>query len=101
MTNYYINLSYITYYRNAYIVHIPNYPIERLHNNLRARTKTFRGFHGSLESAKAIMQGWSVYYNFVTEHQTINCSPYELATDLELKEKNKWLELIRLSNNSR
>lgn len=74
-----------------------NYPIERLHNSLRQRTKTFRGFHGSLESANAIMKGLSIYYNFITRHQTIKCCPYELATDLKLNSENKWLELIRLS----
>jgi len=74
-----------------------NYPIERLHNNIRARTKTFRGFHGSLSSANAIMKGFEVYYNFITKHQTLKRCPYELATDLKLNSENKWLELIRLS----
>lgn len=75
-----------------------NHPIERLHNSIRARTKTFRGFHGSLESAKAIMKGLSIYYNFITKHQAINKCPYELATDLELKENNRWWELIKIAN---
>jgi len=74
-----------------------NYAIERLHNNLRQRTKTFRGFHGSVESANAILKGFEIYYNFITKHQTINKCPYELATDLKLKNENKWLELIGLS----
>jgi len=74
-----------------------NYPIERLHNTIRHRTKTFRGFHGSLESAKAIMKGFEIYYNFIRKHQGIGCCPYELATDLKLKSNNKWLELIMLS----
>ncbi len=74
-----------------------NHPIERLHNNLRARTKTFRGFHGSVESANAILKGFAIYYNFITKHQTINKSPSELATDLKLNNENKWLELIELS----
>jgi transposase-like protein len=74
-----------------------NHPIERLHNNLRARTKTMRGFHGSVESANAILKGFEVYYNFITKHQTINKCPYELATDLKLNNENKWLELIGLS----
>ena len=77
-----------------------NYPIERLHNNLRARTKTFRGFHGSVESANSILKGFEIYYNFITKHQTINKCPYELATDLKLKSGNKWLELIGLSCNN-
>jgi|TARA_Y100000310_G_C20663603_1_gene806203 transposase-like protein len=75
-----------------------NYPIERLHNNLRARTKTFRGFHGSVESANAILKGYEIYYNFITKHQTIKKCPYELATDLKLKSENKWLELIKMAN---
>jgi len=75
-----------------------NIPIERLHNTLRARTKTMRGFHGSVESANAILKGFAIYYNFITKHQTIKKSPYELACpELELKSENKWLELINLS----
>ena len=75
-----------------------NIMIERLHNNIRARTKTFRGFHGSVESANAIMKDWEIYYNFITKHQSLNKCPYELATDLKFNSENKWLELIQLSN---
>lgn len=71
--------------------------IERLHNSIRERTKIFRGFHGGLESAQAIMKGIEIYYNFIRKHQAIEKCPYELATDLKLKENNKWLELIKLS----
>jgi putative transposase len=74
-----------------------NIMIERLHNNIRQRTKTFRGFHGSVDSANAIMKGFEIYYNFITKHQTLNKSPFELATDLKLNSENKWLELIGLS----
>ncbi|MCX6742462.1 MAG: hypothetical protein NTX24_04820 [Candidatus Pacearchaeota archaeon] len=75
-----------------------NYPIERLHNNVRARTKVFRGFHGSLRSANLILKGYEIYYNFIRINQAINKRPYELATDLKLKENNKWLELIKMSS---
>ena len=76
-----------------------NHKIERLHNNVRARTKVFRGFHGSLYSAQSIMKGYEVYYNFIREHQALNCCPYELALpNLKLKDKNRWLELIKLSS---
>ena len=77
-----------------------NYPIERLHNNARQRTKVMRGFHGSISSANAIMKGFEIYYNFINEHQAINCCPYELATDLKLTQNNKWLELMQLANKS-
>jgi transposase-like protein len=71
--------------------------IERLHNSIRERTKTMRGFHGCIESASAIMKGYEIYYNFIRKHQAINCCPYELAIpELELG-KNRWLDLIKLS----
>lgn len=75
-----------------------NYPIERLHNNVRARTKIFRGFHGSLRSANLILKGYEIFYNFIRINQAINKCPYELATDLKLTQNNKWLELIRMSS---
>ena len=76
-----------------------NHKVERLHSNLRARTKTFRGFHGSTKSANAVMKGLEIYYNFMRFHQAVGCYPYELAVP-ELKEKlgaNKWLDLIYIS----
>lgn len=73
-----------------------NHKIERMHNNIRQRTKIFRGFK-NLNSANAIMKGFEVYYNFIMKHQAIKCCPYELAVP-ELKlGLNKWLELIQLS----
>ncbi len=78
-----------------------NYPIERLHNNLRARTKVMRGFHGSVESARAIMNGMIIYYNFITKHQGIDKTPSEVAIP-ELKlGTNRWLDLINLAFNAR
>lgn len=72
--------------------------VERMHNSIRERTKTFRGFHGCVESADSIMKGYSIFYNFIRKHQSINCCPYELAIpNLTLKSENKWLELINLS----
>lgn len=76
-----------------------NHPIERLHNNIRQRTKVMRGFHGCVESANAIMKGFEIYYNYITKHQGINCCPYELACpEIKLVSNNKWLELIKLSS---
>jgi len=75
-----------------------NHPIERLHNSIRHRTKTFRGFHGSINSARAIMKGIEIYYNLITKHQTIKCCPYELAVPNLKLGINKWLDLIKLGN---
>ncbi len=75
-----------------------NYPIERFHNSVRQRTQNFRGFHGSVESANALLKGFEVYYNFIRKHQSLQGrTPSELATDVKLSKPNKWLELINLS----
>jgi transposase-like protein len=73
-----------------------NIKIERLHNSVRHRIKTFRGFHGSIYSANSIMKGFEIYYNYIRNHLAINGkTPSDLATNLQLK-GNKWLELINL-----
>jgi transposase-like protein len=77
-----------------------NVPIERFHNNVRDRTKIMRGFHGSVESADSILKGYVIYYNFIRKHQGLNCSPCELATDLKLKNPNRWIELIEMASQS-
>ena len=76
-----------------------NIMIERLHNSIRERTKIFRGFHGSVESANAIMKGYEIFYNFIRKHQSLKKCPYELATpELKLNSENKWMELIKMAN---
>ena len=75
-----------------------NHKIERLHNTIRDRTKIMRGFHGSLDSAKAIMKGMEIYYNYVRKHQGIdNMTPSQIAIPQLDFGINKWLSLIRLS----
>ena len=75
-----------------------NHKIERLHNTIRDRTKIMRCFHGSLESAKAIMKGMEIYYNFVRKHKGINNkTPSEEALPELALSNNKWLSLIKLS----
>jgi transposase-like protein len=74
--------------------------VERLHNSIRQRTTGFRGLHGSVESAYAIMKGIEIYYNFVNKHGALNGkSPSELAIpSLKFETPNRWMELIELSN---
>ena len=75
-----------------------NHKIERLHNTIRDRTKIMRGFHGSLESARAIMKGMEIYYNFVRKHQGIEGKTPSEEAILELcLSTNKWLSLIKMS----
>ena len=73
-----------------------NWKIERLHNNIRERTKIMRQFK-SVESAKDIMKGYEIYYNFCRKHQALEKYPYEVAIPSLQLGKNKWLELIQRS----
>ena len=73
--------------------------VERLHNSIRQRTTGFRGLHGSVESAYALMKGFEIYYNFIKKHEALKGkTPSELAIpSLQFKTPNRWLELIKLS----
>ena len=74
-----------------------NYKVERFHNTLRERTKVMRGFHGCITSAQTLLKGFEIYYNWVRNHQGIECmTPSELACpQVAIQDKNKWLELIQ------
>ena len=66
-----------------------NYIMERVWNTLRERIKIMRGFKASW-SAKLLIDGFFIWYNFVRPHMTLKCSPAEMVG---LKEKN-WVGLI-------
>jgi len=74
-----------------------NMKIERLNSSIREREKIVRAFKNP-ETAKKILDGWQIYYNYIRPHQTLNgLTPAEASgIDLQLKE-NKWLNLIKLS----
>ena len=44
--------------------------VERLHGTLKDRTKPMRGLK-DFESTNAILEGFTVHYNFVREHQSL------------------------------
>lgn len=73
-----------------------NYKVERFHNTLRERTKVMRGFHGCITSAQTLLKGFEIYYNWIRNHQGIEClTPSELACpQVSIQGKNKWLEII-------
>ena len=74
-----------------------NYKIERFHNTLRERTKVMRGFHGCISSAQTLMKGFEIYYNWIRNHQGIEClTPSQIACpNVQIENKNGWLELIQ------
>ena len=70
-----------------------NYIMERIWNTLRERIKIMRGFKASW-SAKLLIDGFFIWYNFVRPHMTLKCSPAEMVG---LK-GGSWLELINIKN---
>lgn len=47
-----------------------NNPIERLHNTLKQRYKTFRGFD-NINACKTFFDFYKTYYNFIRKHTTL------------------------------
>ena len=80
-----------------------NYKVERFHNTLRERTKIMRGFHGCITSAQTLMKGMEIYYNWIRNHQALEGkTPSMIAVpNVELQDKNGWLELIQRGYNGR
>ena len=66
------------------------------------RSFNFRGFHGNIKSANAIIKGFEIYYNFIKKHEALKGkTPSDLAIPfLQFETPDRWLELINLSNQS-
>jgi transposase-like protein len=72
--------------------------VERFHGSLRERTKVVRGYKGQ---SKQQVKNWQTYYNFIREHQGINTTPAEQSGIKLQLNNNKWLEIIKQSNNNK
>jgi len=84
--------------QNASITKIHNYIIETVFMKIKDRVDDFRGLK-ALWSAPILMNAIVIQYNFIENHSTTDEVPSERAgVNLELGE-NRWLDLIRLSNN--
>jgi transposase-like protein len=67
--------------------------IERFHGTLKARTKVMRGMK-KRETAKLIMDGWLVHYNFFRPHEGLrNKTPAEKA--LTRFPFRNWLDVVQ------
>jgi transposase-like protein len=45
--------------------------VERMHGTVKDRTRVMRGLK-SFESTKALLEGFTIHYNYVRPHQTLN-----------------------------
>jgi len=80
-----------------------NYKIERFHNTLRERTKIMRGFHGCITSAQTLMKGYEIYYNWIRNNMALKGqTPSQIAVpNVQIENKNGWLELIQRGYNGK
>ena len=65
--------------------------VERLHGTVKDRTKPMRGFK-SFESTKAILEGFTIHYNYVRPHQSLSGKTPAQAS--RMKAPNNWKHLI-------
>ena len=73
-----------------------NNPIERLHNTLKQRYKTFRGFDNP-RSAESFFDFYRVYYNFVRKHTSLGFKTPAQTAMIELRlGRNRLRSLIEL-----
>jgi len=69
-----------------------NLRIERYHNFLKARIKVMRG----MMNPTGIMDGLTIYYNFIRPHMTLKTTPARMA-GIRLPITDGWADLIRWS----
>ena len=66
--------------------------IQRFHGTIKARTKVMRDLK-SRESAKRIMEGWSVHYNYFRPHEGLKGTTPALAAGIDFPFRD-WSELV-------
>ena len=73
-----------------------NNPIERLHNTLKQRYKTFRGFD-NFNSCENFFDFYRIYYNFIRKHTTLGFITPSQAANIKLNlGRNRFKSLIEI-----
>jgi putative methanogenesis marker protein 8 len=71
---------------------------ERFHSAVKERCKVMRGF-SRYQSASLIMDGWTVYYNYIRHHTALGGSTPAEAAGINIKlGRNRWQTLILRNN---
>jgi len=68
--------------------------IERFHGTLKARTKVMRGMQNR-ETAKLIMDGWLVHYNYMRPHEGLGGETPARVARVKVAFRN-WTDIVRL-----
>jgi len=67
--------------------------IERFQGSLKDRTKVMRGFKKP-ESARLILDGWLIYYNFFRPHESLNDKTPAQVAGIKFPYGN-WLDIVK------
>lgn len=68
-----------------------NNRMERLNGTIRERTKVVRAWK---KHKTPLAEGQRIHYNFVKPHQALEGQTPALAAGIEIKKRNKWLDLL-------
>lgn len=67
--------------------------IERFHGNLKDRYKVMRGL-GEIDTAKKVLDGWVVHYNFVRPHMGLDGKTPAEVGGIDLEIENGWSDIL-------
>lgn len=68
--------------------------IERFHGSLKDRTKVMRGFK-NIKTAKLILDGWLVHYNFFRPHETLKGKTPAEKAGIKFPHFRNWMDVVR------
>jgi putative transposase len=68
--------------------------IERFHGTLKSRTKVMRGLK-KRETARLIMDGWLIHYNFFRPHEALNNKTPSERAGIRFPYSN-WLDIVKI-----
>jgi putative transposase len=68
--------------------------IERFHGTLKSRTKVMRGLK-KRETARLIMDGWLIHYNFFRPHEALNNKTPSERAGIRFPYEN-WLDIVKI-----
>jgi len=66
--------------------------VERLHGTLKDRIKPARGLKAE-ETVRVLLEGWTVHYNYVRKHQSLNGKTPAQVCGIQIK--NDWHVLVK------
>lgn len=73
---------------------VSNNMVERLNGTVKDRTRVMRGLKNP-ETASVILKGFSIYYNYLREHESLGMKTPAIASKVDLPFEDGWGDLIQ------